>query len=78
MLLTIFILFLLGNLCFKVVLLLSSIRSKMETITHLELKAQQVDWDGVFPSIILLSTGQEGLIEERVEDINTTFTQPNH
>ena len=50
----------------------------METITHLELKAQQVDWDGVFPSIILLSTGQEGLIEERVEDINTTSTQPNH
>ena len=50
----------------------------METITHLELKAQQVDRDGVFPSIILLSTSQEGLIEERVEDTNTTFTQPNH
>lgn len=49
----------------------------METITHLELKAQQVDWDGVFPSIILFSTSQEGLIEERVEDVNTTFTQPN-
>ena len=49
----------------------------METITHLKLKAQQVDWDGVFSGIILLSTSQEGLVEEGVDEVNNTFTQPN-
>lgn len=35
--------------------------ARIETTTHLKLEAQEVNWYGVFPGIILLSTSQERL-----------------